>query len=59
VTASAERWELIWRACEESVARLLAGDDERPVDELAARRRRVVAVESEDEPEEGDRERRR
>jgi hypothetical protein len=45
-------WERIWRGAEESMARLLLGDVERPVDELAARRRRVAAVESEDEPEE-------
>jgi hypothetical protein len=32
-------------------ARSLAGDDERSADELAARRRRVAAVESEVEPE--------
>jgi hypothetical protein len=42
-------WEAIWQACEESVARLLGEDHERPVDELAERRSgRTV---SEDEPE--------
>jgi hypothetical protein len=46
VTASAERWELIWRACEESVARLL-GVDERELAPVVELRPPV-----EDEPEE-------
>jgi hypothetical protein len=42
-------WQAIWDAAEESLARLFARDGERRVDELAARRQRVAAVESEDE----------